>query len=390
VTDFVPFSRKQLREITALREEDINDYTCLAKLPLHEAGMAWLDSRRPFLATKTQHEYEFHIGTLVKFFGNIPLEELANPDLIRAFQIERNKTCGDASINHECSVLQQMLKRIRKWNEVAPFYNPIPKSHESPGRAMTPDEERRLFAVGTLNPNWTVAYWLAILSANTAAGPGELCGLRIGDVFVRDSASARIYVHEHVKNKNRIREIPLNSDALTAAKALVERARGLGAVQPEYFLIPFRICRGSFDPARHGFWPKTAWNEMCAAAGIKLRPYDLRHHALTKLAETNPENLVLKIAGHVSPQMLRKVYAHVRLPALRTAVDAISLTPRKESPDPPKRPVRAKGERAPVDRNQAWEKVAAIAERMRVPRAVALELLKEYEQTLRGGEVDES
>jgi integrase len=390
MSDFVPFSRKQLQEITALREEDINNYTSLAKMPLSEAGMVWLDSRRPFLGSRTQHDYELNIGTLVKFFGNIPLEDLANPDLIRAFQIERNKTAGPSAINHECSVLQQMLKRIRKWNEVAPFYSPIPKSHESPGRAMTPDEERRLFSIGTLNPQWTVAYWLAILSANTAAGPGELCGLRLGDVFVKDPASARIYVHEHVKNKNRIREIPLNSDASTAAKTLVERARGLGAVQPEHFLIPFRICRGSFDPARHGFWPKTAWNEMCAAAGIKLRPYDLRHHALTKLAETNPENLVLKIAGHVSPQMLRKVYAHVRLPALRTAVDAISLTPREDTSNRPKRPARVNAKRAPVDQNQVWEKVAALAERMRVPRAAAIQLLKEYEQTLRGGEADEA
>jgi integrase len=390
MTDFVPFSRRQLREITALREEEINDYNSLAKMPLPEAGMAWLDSRRPFISPKTQHEYELNIGTLVKFFGNIRLEKLANPDLIRAFQLERGKTCGAPAINHECSVIQQLLKRIRKWNEVAPFYNPIPKSHESPGRAMTPDEERRLFQAGSINPQWAVAYWLAILSANTAAGPAELCGLRMGDVFVKDSASARIYVHEHVKNKNRIREIPLNSDAFTAAKTLAERAKGLGAVQPEHFLIPFRVHRGTFDPTRHGFWPKTAWNEMCAAAGIKLRPYDLRHHALTKLAETNPENLVLKIAGHVSPQMLRKVYAHVRLPALRTAVDAISLTPRNDPPAPLKRPARVNAKRAPGDQNQAWEKIAAMAERMRVPRAVAMELLKEYEQTLRGGEDDES
>jgi len=390
MTDFVPFSQKRLREIATIREEEINDYNSLAKMPLSEAGMAWLDSRRPFLGSRTQHDYELNIGTLVKFFGNIPLERLANPDLIRAFQLERGKTAGASAINHECSVLQQMLKRIRKWNEVAPFYSPIPKSHDSPGRAMTPDEERRLFQAGSLNPQWAVAYWLAILSANTAAGPAELCGLRMGDVFVKDPASARIYVHEHVKNKNRIREIPLNADALRAAKTLAERARELGAVQPEHFLIPFRVCRGTFDPARHGFWPKTAWNEMCAAAGIKLRPYDLRHHALTKLAETSPENLVLKIAGHVSPQMLRKVYAHVRLPALRTAVDAISLTPRKDPPVLHKRPARVNAKSAPVDQSQAWEKIAAMAERMRVPRAVAMELLKEYEHTLRGGEIDES
>jgi integrase len=383
------FARRQLQEITAIREDQINDYMSMAKMPLREAGMAWLDSRRQFLGPKTQRDYEFNLATLVKFFGNIRLEKLANPDLIRAYQIERGKTVGPCSLNHECSIIQQLLKHIRRWHEVAPFYAPVPMPRESPGRAMTPDEERKLFQTGSLNPRWAVAYWLAILSANTAAGPAELCGLRMADVFVNDPASARIYVHEHVKNKNRIREIPLNADAFTAAKTLAERAKGLGAVQPEHFLIPFRVCRGTFDPTRHGFWPKTAWNEMCAAAGIKLRPYDLRHHALTKLAETNPENLVLKIAGHVSPQMLRKVYAHVRLPALRTAVDAISSTPRKDPSAPVKRTVRVNAKTALLDQTQAWEKIAAMAERMRIPRAAAMELLKEYENELRGGETDE-
>ncbi len=388
MTNF-PFNRRQLQEIAAIREDEINDYMALAKMPLREAATAWLDSRRQFLGRKTQREYELNIATLVKFFGNIRLEKLANPDLIRVYQIERGKTVGSCALNHECSIIQQLLKHIRRWQEVAPFYTPVPMPRESPGRAMTPDEERKLFEIGALNPHWAAACWLAILSANTAAGPAELCSLRLADVFVKDSDTARIYVHEHVKNKNRIREIPLNAEALNAARALADRARGLGAIQPEHFLIPFRVCKGTYDPDRHGFWPKTAWNEMCAAAGIKLRPYDLRHTALTKLAETCPENIVLKIAGHVSTQMLRKVYAHVRLPALRTAVDAISATGSKEPHELPKKSTARATKAAPVTQDQAWEKVALLAERMRVPRATALQLLKEYEQTLRGAEPNE-
>ena len=42
--------------------------------------------------------------------------------------------------------------------------------HNSPGRAMTPDEEKKLFEVGAQHPGWAVAYWLAMLSMNTAAG----------------------------------------------------------------------------------------------------------------------------------------------------------------------------------------------------------------------------
>jgi integrase len=315
----------------------------------------------------------------VKFFGDVHLEKLANPDMIRLYQMERNKTAGASIINHECSVIQQMLKRIGKWAKVSPFYQPIPLPSESPGRAMTPEEERRLFEAGALNPNWALAYWAAMLSAHTATGPGEICGLRLADVYTGDPETARIHVHEHVKNVNRIREIPLISEGLTAAKALVERAQQLGATQPEHFLIPFRVCRGTFDPTRHGFWPRTAWSEMCAAAGINLRPYDLRHHSLTKMCEVLPEHLVLKIAGHVSPRMLRQFYSHVRLPALRAAMNAVSASGRENQV--PERP----GKRG--KQKQAMQMVAAAADRLRVPLSTAMELLKEYEQALRGGKV---
>ncbi|HXM63005.1 MAG TPA: tyrosine-type recombinase/integrase [Terriglobales bacterium] len=379
MADLFPFSRRQLRSIKAERSEEISEYGILAKMPLSKAGMAWLGSRRPFLSPRTQKDYHNYLGTIVKFFGDVQLEKLANPDLIRLYQRERNKTAGASIINHECTVIQQMLKRIRKWAAVAPFYQPVPLPRESPGRAMTSDEERRLFEAGALNPNWAVAYWAAMLSAHTASGPAEICGLRLADVFTSDPETARIHVHEHVKNVNRVREIPLNSEALTAAKALVERAQQIGATQPEHFLIPFRVCRGTFDPTRHGFWPRTAWNEMCAAAGVRLRPYDLRHHALTKLAETQPEHLVLKIAGHVSPRMLRKVYSHVRLPALRTAVNAISASGRENQL--PERP----GKRG--TQKQAMKMIAAAADRLKVPLSTAMELLKEYEQGLGSGKV---
>ena len=61
-----------------------------------------------------------------------------------------------------------------------------------------------------------------MLSANTAAGSGQLMGLRLRDVFVDNPETARIYVREHVKNDHRVREEPLNTDALTAVKAPLE------------------------------------------------------------------------------------------------------------------------------------------------------------------------
>ena len=55
-----------------------------------------------------------------------------------------------------------------------------------------------------------------------------------------------------------------------------------------------------------------------------LRFHDLRHHAITELAESQAsDSTVMAIAGHVSPKMLAH-YSHVRLQAKRTALDPLS------------------------------------------------------------------
>ena len=47
-------------------------------------------------------------------------------------------------------------------------------------------------------------------------------------------------------------------------------------------------------------------------AGGTLRPHDLRHHAITKLAESSEssEQTIMAIAGHVSREMLEH-YSHI-------------------------------------------------------------------------------
>jgi len=75
---------------------------------------------------------------------------------------------------------------------------------------------------------------------------------------------------------------------------------------------------------------KTCRNEDCRAdirnvysstAGLRFR--DLRHHAITELAEsTASDQTIMAIAGHVSPKMLAH-YSHVRLEAKRTALNAL-------------------------------------------------------------------
>jgi hypothetical protein len=58
-----------------------------------------------------------------------------------------------------------------------------------------------------------------------------------------------------------------------------------------------------------------------STAGFRF--HDLRHHAITELAEsTASDQTIMSIAGHISPKMLRH-YSHIRLKAKRKALDAL-------------------------------------------------------------------
>ena len=55
------------------------------------------------------------------------------------------------------------------------------------------------------------------------------------------------------------------------------------------------------------------------------RFHDLRHQAITELAEsTASDSTIMSIAGHVSRKMLAH-YSHVRLDAKRNALDALTM-----------------------------------------------------------------
>jgi hypothetical protein len=64
---------------------------------------------------------------------------------------------------------------------------------------------------------------------------------------------------------------------------------------------------------------------MLKAAGIpKLRLYDLRHTAITRLCENpnNAEEVIESIAGHITHDM-KKRYSHVRVEARRAALGGL-------------------------------------------------------------------
>jgi integrase len=120
------------------------------------------------------------------------------------------------------------------------------------------------------------------------------------------------------------RLIPMNSDALAALKMLYRRASAISAIQPDHYVFP--ACENErFDPTTPQKSWRSAWRSLRKAAGIPaLRFHDLRHHAITELAESQAsEARIMAIAGHVSREMLEH-YSHVRLELKRKALEGLA------------------------------------------------------------------
>jgi len=216
------------------------------------------------------------------------------------------------------------------------------------GRALFHYEKIRLLRLAASKADWQTAYYAAVLALNTTARSCELKGLRWRDVDLLN----RTMTVKRSKTEAGERVIPLNTAAMQAIMALRQRAQKIGDPSPEHFVF-FACENGRVDASKPQKSWRTAWrnltravncpacrklqspadvcrNDKCRADMRKvksptagLRFHDLRHHAITELAESQAsDSTVMSIAGHVSPKMLAH-YSHVRLEAKRTALDAL-------------------------------------------------------------------
>jgi integrase len=126
------------------------------------------------------------------------------------------------------------------------------------------------------------------------------------------------------------RTIPLNDELFSELTEYASwYASRFGTLKPEWYVFPGLVGkpekgkRRFFDPTRPISTMKTAWKNVRARADVKGRFHDTRHTLITELAENGAgDQTIMDIAGHVSPQMLRR-YSHIRMEAKRRALGAI-------------------------------------------------------------------
>ena len=319
-----------------------------ARLSFREAAERFLQDRIPQLAPLSVRTERERVKVLNKKFGDLQVSRITTETVLAHVRARKAGGIANATINRELDIIRGVLKKAKRWHLFADEIKPLPLRQKI-GRALSYEEKLKLLKTAASRDEWQNAAWAATLALNTTMRGCEIKQLRWRDVDLME----KTVVIGKSKTEAGERVIPLNNDAWNTVLLLYDRAKKLGEVRPEHHVFP--ACEaGHVDPTQAQKSWRTAWRNLtrlisCPACGTQQQPakrcsnqkcgediekvksplaalrfHDLRHHAITELAESQAsDSTVMAIAGHVSPKMLAH-YSHVRLQAKRTALDALS------------------------------------------------------------------
>jgi integrase len=328
-------------KLSATRQE-------FGRLPFRDAAARFLQDRIPHLAPLSIRTEKERAKVVNKKLGDSQVARLTPEAVLEHIRERKAAGIANATINRELDIIRGVLKKAKRWHLFADEITPLPL-RQAVGRALSYEEKLKLLKTAATRPEWQNAAWAATLALNTTMRGCEIKQLCWRDIDMLD----RALTIRKSKTEAGERVIPLNADAWNAILSLYRRAKCLGEVRPEHYVFP--ACEAShIDPTRPQSSWRTAWRNLtrliqCSACGKQqgptetcsnpickadlkkvtsplagLRFHDLRHHAITELAESQAsDSTVMAIAGHVSAKMFQH-YSHVRLQAKRTALDALS------------------------------------------------------------------
>ena len=289
-----------------------------ARLAFGEAADRFLLSRQLDLSDASRKKERQLLVQPRRFFGAQTLQKITTENLISYREWRVKAGVGPAIINMEIGVIRRLLKKAKRWHLVGTEIKPL-REPRSVGRALAHSEKIKLLATAKRRPEWQNARLAGILALNTTMRGCEIKNLRWREVDLL----TRVIAVRKSKTEAGERTIPINAAAFSAIRELRERALQFNATEPEHFLFP--ACEHErFDPTKAMKSWRSAWRQLTKAAGIScLRFHDLRHHAITELAESQAsDQTIMSIAGHVSRMLSH--YSHVRMEAKRHALDALS------------------------------------------------------------------
>lgn len=318
-----------------------------SSLSLREALVTFTATRVGVVAERTSQIDKERSVPLGRILGTMLVRKI-DADVIRNYQDKRKgEGVANRTVNLEVTLIRQVLKRAKRWAVIADDVKNLPENENVVGRAIPNELKIHLFRTAASRPAWDTAFCAAVVAANTTCRKVEVLNLRWQNVDL----FGRVLTIQRSKTDAGLRTIPLTDEALSAFARLRRRAEALKGGEATDFVFP--ACESSaFDFSRPQKSFRTAWrslvkvatktagdaaaqeatktghNEAATRASVEkalrgFRFHDLRHQAITEMAEAGvPEAAMQSIAGHLSRKMLDH-YSHVRMAAKRDAVKAL-------------------------------------------------------------------
>lgn len=284
-----------------------------------------------------------------RLLGSVIVADLTEPKIREYMRARLAQSVSNRTVNMEVLCLSRAIGHT--WRELWPGV-PRLEEREDIGRALAPEEETALLSAAAANSSPYIDRIIR-MALTSVMRSGEIRGMQVGRVNFSDR-TVTVGVSKSKRSSGRL--IPMNGDLFELVSAQVAwLGEKFGRVQPHWYLFPFYDkARRPIDPTRPVTTIKTAWESVRKVAGIGCRFHDLRHTAITKLAEQGvPDSTMKAIAGHVHQKMLER-YSHIRMAAKRNAVEALAL-PKVVNANPlPQKPptVRRKSRLSVVPKHQ--------------------------------------
>jgi integrase len=309
-----------------------------ASMDVSMAVRTYAEERRAQVSKRMAAYWLENLNPLAEFFRDTKLRQIT-PAQIAAYQNARTDA-GRApkTINGEISVLRQVLKRAKLWYRFGDEYTALRNRKPPVGRALTAEDQRKLFAAAQSKPSWLYAYVASTLAFYCGLRACEIKALHWGDV---DWSGPLLHVRRS-KTPAGWRSPTLNATCVKVLRHLRDQAATLGFNQPDHFIFPWHGRNKRIDPTKPMTSWRSAWRSIRKAAGLSaVRFHDGRHTAITTLAEKGlPDWVIQAQVGHVAPEMM-KTYSHIRREALNQA--AAALEPASVAPPaPPQQPATAR------------------------------------------------
>jgi integrase len=195
-----------------------------------------------------------------RLLGGLLLPDVTQPRLVDYIKKRREEGVGNRTINIELMILSRALGNT--WKALWPKLKKL-KENSDVGRALGPEEERRILDAASVNQSPLIHPFLVTL-VWTGLRSDEARRLRWRQV---DFEAAEVVVGKSKTEAGRNRVIPM-SGALKAAleKHAANCQEQFGRIEPEWFVFPRCATKRPLDPKHPVGSLKKAWDSVRKAA----------------------------------------------------------------------------------------------------------------------------